>query len=186
MSILKSTNTTLKNWRTDGEHILYAMQVPTDSSLTGLDIFAAAAYDLIQIRQTTNRPIIISMHPDLQKDWGERNFLQNNQYFKKFQSVVSLVGANLQIGNSKESLENCWCTVCYTSGFGFDSIAEGVPVITLSERSFVAPISEKNLYNIESPFIPTDDQKYAWLSRVAYCQWTIEEIKNGLITSRLK
>lgn len=178
-SILRNTGTQLKPWRGDGEHILYAMQVPADSSLTGLDIFAAAQYDLIQIRQITTRPIKISLHPDLHKAWGMDNFNQNNQHFKRFKTVAALVGAQLQIGGSKKALENCWCTVCYTSGFGFDSIAEGVPVITLSERSFVAPICSHNLYDIEAPYMPSECQKIEWLSRVAYCQWSIEEIKEG-------
>lgn len=179
-SILDATKTTLKSWRKNGEHILYAMQVPADSSLSGLDVFAAAQYDLVQIRQTTNRPIIITLHPDLQKAWGMDNFKKNNQHFERFKAVASVVGAKVQIGGSKAALENCWCTICYTSGFGFDSLAEGVPVITLSQRNFIAPICGSNLYDIENPYIPCEVDKMAWLSRIAYCQWTIEEIKNGL------
>jgi hypothetical protein len=185
-SILDATKTTIKSWRKNGEHILYAMQVPADSSLSGLDIFAAAQYDLVQIRQITNRPIIITLHPDLQKEWGMDNFKKNNQNFEKFKVVASVVGAKLQIGGSKDALENCWCTVCYTSGFGFDSMAEGVPVITLSQRNFIAPISGNNLYEIDDPHIPSEGEMMDWLSRIAYCQWTIDEIRSGLTKNHLE
>ena len=180
-AILENTSTTLKNWRKDGEHILYAMQVPADSSLRGLDVFAAAQYDLIKIREISERPIIISLHPDLQKDWGMNNFKENSKHFDRFLKVAEFVGANIQIGGSKKALENCWCVVCHTSGFSFDSITEGVPVITLSEGNFMAPICSHNIHDIESPYIPNNEEKMAWLSRVAYCQWTIEEVSNGLV-----
>lgn len=184
-SILENTKTNLKNWRSDGEHIIYAMQVPGDSSLRGLDIFAAAQYDLIQIRQISNRPIIITLHPDLKKGWAQENFKRNNQNFEKFTNVVDLVDAKLQLGGSEEALEGCWCTICYSSGFGFDSLAAGVPVITLSNNSFVAPLCSNSIYEIETPFIPNDCQKYSWLSRVAYCQWRLSEIKSGLFKKHI-
>jgi hypothetical protein len=52
----------------------------------------------------------------------------------------------------------------------------GVPVITLSNGSFVRGITSHSLNDIESPW--TGD---IWpeLSRLAYCQWTLDEIKNG-------
>lgn len=36
--ILKNTNTNIKPWRKNGEHILYALQLPADASLVGLDV----------------------------------------------------------------------------------------------------------------------------------------------------
>lgn len=184
-SVLLKVGKKLKPWRTAGDHILYAMQIPADSSLRGLDIFAAAQYDLIEIRQITDRPIIITLHPDLNKTWGINNLINNSQYFNAFKKVVSLVGGSLQIGGSKDALRNCWCTVCHTSGFGFESITEGIPVITLSRTNFIAPICSQSLYDIEDPYIPTNEIKTSWLNILSYCQWNIEEIESGEVLEHL-
>ena len=180
-SILDNTSTSLEPWRKDGEHILYAMQVPADSSLRGLDIFAAAQYDLFQIRQITSRPIRVSLHPDLRKDWGMSNFKENNRHFDRFMKVAEMVGAQVQIGETRKALEGCWCVVCYTSGFGFESLAAGIPVITLNAGNFVAPLCSQTLYDINNPYTAKENEKIYWLSRVAYCQWNMNEIKSGKV-----
>ena len=184
--ILQKTGTPLKDWRKDGDHIVYAMQVPADSSLRGLDIFAAAQYDLFQIRQISTRPIVVTLHPDLNKLWGKVRFSKNKQNFENFKKVASAVGAVIQIGGSHDALHGSWCSVCYTSGFAFDSISYGVPVITLSKHNFMSPISSRDLFDIDNPRVADEGEKLSWLSRVAYCQWNLSEIQGGAVRAHFR
>jgi hypothetical protein len=174
--ILENTNTVLKDWRKDGDHIIYAMQVPADTSLTGLDIFAAAQYDLILLRKLTNRPIYISMHPDTKHGWGKSQFNDNKRSYDGFLKVVDLTNSIIADCSTQELFNNAWCTICYTSGSSFDSIANGIPVITLSQLSFMRPLSSISYYDINNPLII---DRLPWLSKIAYCQWTIDEVRSG-------
>jgi hypothetical protein len=174
--ILTRTNTEIKPWRTDGEHIIYPMQVPRDSSLMGLDIFAAAQYDLVFLRQITDRPIYITMHPDLQKEWGKAELSKSMDNFEDFKRAVHFT-KSMVVENSTESLfDNAWCTVCHTSGTGFDSIAAGIPVIALSNKNFITELAGQNYYDVLDPPMynrgPT-------LAKLAYCQWTAQEVEDG-------
>lgn len=181
--ILTNTNTTLQPWRKNGEHIVYAMQVPYDSSLLGLDVFAAAQYDLIMLRKLTNRPIFVSLHPDIASGWGKGEFEKNKMHYDAFLRTVDFTRSNIATVPTSNLFNDAWCTVCHTSGTAFDSIAAGIPVITLHERSFLREISSSSHYDIESPkmidIIP-------WLSKIAYCQWTIEEVNSGLFKSHVE
>lgn len=174
--ILAQTNTNLLPWRTHGEHIIYAMQVPGDSSLLGLDVYAAAQYDLLFLRQLTNRPIIVSQHPDLKKKWGQKEFKKNKGSFDGFQKVIDITKAEITSEKTESLFDDAWCTVCHTSGIGFDSIANGIPVITLNERSFVRNISSASYYDIENPSTP---DRIPHLSKIAYCQWSLQEVESG-------
>jgi len=175
--ILKNQNKEMeKEWRSSGDHILFPMQVPNDSSLRGIDIWAAAQYDLIKLRQNTDRKIIITLHPDIKKGWGQTRFNQSKQHFDNFKKVADTVGATISDKPSKQLLQNCWCVVTYTSGFSFDAIIRGIPVITINNRSFAAPISSNFIEEIEDPKL---GNRIDWLSNVAYCEWSVEEIKQG-------
>lgn len=176
-AMLEQTHTKLLPWRKSGDHIIYAMQVPADSSLLGLDIFAAAQYDLTFLRQITDRPIYITMHPDLQKTWAQHYFEKNKQHFDGFARILENTKSHI-VKNSTESLfNNAWCTVCHTSGVGFDSIAAGIPVVALSNRSFVTDLAGNSYYDVLEPPTP---ERIPVLSKLAYCQWTLQEVERGI------
>jgi len=172
--IFKKTNTVLKPWRSDGEHIIYAMQIPEDTSLLGLDVFAAAQYDLTMLRRLTNRPIYVTLHPGMRK---RPKVIKNNQRFvESFEEIVGLSDCVISDTPTHDLFKDAWCTVCYTSGTSYESIINGIPAITLSERSFMRPITSTSWYDIENPMM-TD--RMPWLSKIAYCQWTLSEVKSG-------
>jgi hypothetical protein len=182
--ILKKQDRHLSSdWRKTGEHILFPLQVPCDSSLRGLDIWAAAQYDLIKLRQNTDRDIILTMHPDTQnREYAKKRFSDSNQHFEKFKEVVAMVGAEISNVDTHQLLENCWCVVTYSSGVSFDAILRGIPVITMSNRSFAAPICSHYIEEIETPKMV---DRISWFSNVAYCEWNIEEIKRGVCREHL-
>ena len=173
-SVLRATKTTLKPYRKTGEHILYALQVPQDTSLTGLEVFSAAQHDLVALRCYTSRPIILTAHPAMRK----KNRDDTNISYLCLKELCQ----NMKIPfhekheDSSVFLRNCWCVVCHSSGFAVDAVLAGVPAITLHHGSFVYPICSHDLSEVENPKMP---DRIPWFSRLAYCQWTLEEIKNG-------
>lgn len=180
--LLKRNDIQLNDWREDGDHILIATQVPNDSSLRGIDIWASLQYDLIKLRQYTNRRIFITLHPEVQKGWGKKRFDDASKHYANFQKVVNMVGAQILTQDSKSLLQNCWAVICYSSGFSFDALVRGIPVITLSNRNFAAPICSHFIEEIENPKM---GDRMEWLSNIAYCEWSIEEIRNGICKEHL-
>ena len=172
--IFEKTNTSFKPWRSTGDHIIYAMQIPEDTSLVGLDVFLAAQYDLAMLRTITDRPIYITFHP------GCKNrplvMKNNTRFLEGFDEIVEATDSIISEESTQELLVDAWCTVCYTSGTAFESVVAGIPAVTLSERSFVRPITADTWYGVIDPPIP---ERIPWLSRLAYCQWNLTEIEDG-------
>ena len=174
--LLDKNRVKLEDWRTDGDHILIATQVPNDSSLRGIDIWASLQYDLIKLRQYTNRPIFITLHPETKRGWGKSRFDSASQHYANFQKVANMVGAQILTQDSKSLLQNCWAVICYSSGFSYDALIRGIPVITLSNRNFASSICSQFVEEIEQPKM---GDRMQWLSNIAYCEWSINEIRNG-------
>lgn len=178
--MFNKTNTVLKPWRTDGDHIIYAMQIPEDTSLLGLEVYAAAQYDLTMLRRLTNRPIYVTIHPGQSR---RPKTMKNNQRFvDSFYRIVELTDCKIADKSTHELFDAAWCTVCYTSGSAYESVINGIPAITLSERSFVRPITSTSWYDVKNPTMP---DRMPWLSRLAYCQWSIDEVLSGKFKSHV-
>jgi hypothetical protein len=172
--MFEKTNTELKPWRTKGNHVIYAMQIPEDTSLLGLDVFAAAQYDLTMLRRLTDRPIMISLHPGMKR--RHKIVERNKRYVESFYEIVRLSDCVISEVSTHDLFQDAWCTICYTSGTAYESIVNGIPAITLSERSFMRPITSTSWYDVENPITP---DRIPWLSRIAYCQWNLSEILDG-------
>ena len=183
-SILKATNSRIRPYRKRGNHILYALQVPRDRSLVGLDIFTAAQYDLVALRTHTSRKIIVTVSPVMvQKLWAIKRLrnesLQNYFYLKKLCETLDIEiydNFKTQEEDSSQFFKDCWCVVCHSSGVAVEAIMAGVPAITLHPASFVYPICSHDLSEVENPKMA---DRIAWFSRLAYCQWTLAEIEGG-------
>jgi hypothetical protein len=179
--IFKKTSTEMKPWRKNGDHIIYAMQIPEDTSLLGLDVFSAAQYDLTMLRKLTDRPIYVSLHPGCAR--RPKVMERNQRFLDSFYRVVEITNSKIVDVPTHELYDGAWCTVCYTSGTGYDSIIAGIPAVTLSERSFVRPITSTSWYDVISPKMP---DRLPWLSKIAYCQWTLSEVRNGIFKEHVE
>lgn len=70
------------------------------------------------------------------------------------------------------------CLVTYNSIASIEALMEGKPAIVLGPNA-AQVIAETNIANIERPRIPSRDEMDAFMSHLAYCQFTIEEFKSG-------
>ena len=184
--ILHNTHSDIVPYRKTGKHILYPLQMPSDTNLLGTNPFEAAQYDLITLRRHTSRPIVVTVKPHMVREqWAIQRIDtldESKVHYRCLKDLCRRLGVTFYDGfekkgtNSSMFLKNCWCVVCHSVTFAVDAVMAGVPVIALHPASFVYPICSHALSEIENPKMP---DRIPWLSRLAYCQWTLDEIRNG-------
>lgn len=75
----------------------------------------------------------------------------------------------------EDDLSRAWACVTWGSGAGIKALAYGVPVIHEFRQWIGAPAASGNL-DIENPIM---GDRLAMFQRLAFAQWTMEEITNG-------
>jgi len=163
------------NWKQDGDYILLCMQKVGDASLRGADVFAWTEQSVNQIRQYTDKKIIIRPHPLYRKS------AQHNTLKEKVLAVADVHWQEADITKPNfrpiaEQLKNAWCTVTYSSGTGIDAVINGVPNVACDTGSMAYDVSSKDIAEIENPY---RGDKTEWANKIAHCQWNIDEFESG-------
>jgi hypothetical protein len=79
----------------------------------------------------------------------------------------------------EEALASAWhCLVTFNSTCGLKAILAGIPVVC-SPSSFYAEVAEISLSRIDDPRWPTLEERVSFFSRLAYAQWTLDELESG-------
>jgi len=162
-------------WKQDGEYILLCMQKVGDASLRGADVFQWTEDTVNNIRNHTDRKIIIRPHPLYRKS------SLHNTLKEKVLTVADVHWQEADVTKSNfvpivEQLKNAWCTVTYSSGTGIDAVINGIPNVACDTGSMVYEVSSKEISEVESPF--TGD-KTEWANKISHCQWSIDEFESG-------
>lgn len=166
-----------------GNKIVIALQLAGDASLRHNDINDWAVDAVQQLRQFSDRPIEIRVHPAI----SEKGMTNHNDLFKR----LAFLGMNnvKVVDGSREAFEyqckDAHAVVTYSSGLAIDALLFGVPVITCDEGGFAYDITENKLSNIESMYIPDEGKVKQWLYNLAYCQWKVEEMADGTAINHL-
>lgn len=165
-SISKKQNIEIKPWRQDGDHILITLQKENDSSLKGVDNFTWATNVIKEIRQYTDRKIIIRGHP------------LNKRPYPPIEGTTFSQNALLE-----DDLKNCWALVSYTSLSSVEAVCEGIPVFTNGVGNMAWPVANHDFSTIENPYMPERTQ---WLFDTAYMQWSMDEFADGSVWQHLR
>ena len=163
------------NWKQDGDYILLCMQKVGDASLRGADVFAWTEQSVNQIRQYTDKDIVIRPHPLYRKS------ILHNTLKERVLAVADVHWQEADVTKPNfrpvaEQLKNAWCTVTYSSGTGIDAVINGVPNVACDTGSMVYDVSSKDIAEIENPY---KGDKTEWCNRIAHCQWSVEEFESG-------
>lgn len=67
--------------------------------------------------------------------------------------------------------------VTHGASAAIDAVIAGVPAITLGECA-ATPVSGK-LKHIAEPTFPIEERRMEWLANLAWCQWSLSEIRSG-------
>ena len=162
-------------WQQSGDYILVCMQKVGDASLRGKDIFQWTRETVREIRNHTQRKIIIRPHPLYRKS-SLHNALKDE--------MLAIADVHWQESDLtkpafvpiEDQVAKAWCTVTYSSGTGIDAVINGVPNIACDTGSMVYDVSSKKLSEVENPF---RGDKKEWMNKIAHCQWSIEEFESG-------
>jgi hypothetical protein len=167
----------LKPWRTGGDHILLCMQRNGGWSMSGQHVLDWAAATILELRNWTNRPIVIRPHPG---DKAAAGYIGNFSRTGDLRNVrVSQSGTSLV-----DDLRNCWAVVNHNSSPAVAAAIEGIPVfVTDPERSQCREIANVDLGRIEDPHMP---DRQAWIERLAMSHWKFDELKSGEVWRHMR
>lgn len=173
--IQKELNIEVKPWRTNGEYIVVALQLPGDASLRGRNISEWAYETIAKIRELSSRRIILRT-PQLDRDF-------DMDYIKR---AIDLGNVEIQRGtkeNLNPTIDGALFTVSYSSGFGIESVLRGIPAVVCDSGSFAVPMSTP----LEEVFThPRTPDRQQWLNDLSYAQWSLKEIGNGTAWKHLR
>jgi hypothetical protein len=183
-----------KDWKSNGEYVLFTMQKPGDSSLNELytkqgyrNYWVWAEDTVKEIRKNTDRKIIIRPHINQQVN-GNRHAedictrIDNCEVSKNYEWHPNF-GASGGTGLQRD-LDNAWCTVTYNSLSAVESVMSGTPVITMHKGAMAWPVAHHSLADIESLNRNIDITQ--WLYDSAYTSWTGQEFSSGAVWNHLK
>jgi hypothetical protein len=163
--ISSKLNISLKDYRTQGNHILLCLQRNGGWSMGDYDVVSWAHNTINELRKHSNRPIVIRAHPG---DKAARAY------------VDSITGLNVTISrnaNLVDDLKNCWAVVNHNSSPVVGAAIEGYPIfVTDVARSQCWDIANTDLSQIESPQLP---DRQAWINRISMFHWNFDELKSG-------
>jgi len=173
----KKLNIELKPWRSTGDSIIICGQHHKSHQWRNnpsMNVWFEQQVN--ELRKHTDRPIIIRPHP--------RNTIGLD--VSKWKNVTKVLPQRdyntVDDTDFKETLKHAWAVVNYSSNPAMMAVFNGVPVF-VSEQSLCYDVGNINLSNINNPNKP--DRKN-WANKLAYTEWTTEEIKQGLPWERIK
>ena len=79
-------------------------------------------------------------------------------------------------GDLRPILNDAFCLVAYNSNAATEAVIQGIPAIVLGE-SACSPVARTSIRDIESPNYA---DREPWAHGLAYHQWTIKELRDGI------
>lgn len=145
----------LKPWHHDREgYALIMGQAPGDASLRGLNV-SSWATDCAATLIDHGWRVKFRPHPVRAPERRVKN-------------------AEYTTGTLADALAGAAFVVTYNSNSGVDAACAGVPVIALDRGSMARPVAS---HALTAPLVMPDRQR--WAERLAYSQWSNEELSNG-------
>ena len=165
----------IQDWKRRGDAVLFNLQKDGDSALNrltynGIDYKEYCAEKIKEIKQYTDRPIIIRKHPldnvvapYLEKIYPEIEFSKNKNLY--------------------DDLNRSWCMITYNSTSCVESTLYGTPTITLDPSAISWSVSQHKLQDIENLH---NIDRTEWCKRIAFMQWQGNELLDGYVWKLLK
>ncbi len=166
-------NLSLKDWRSNGNHILICAQRNGGWSMKGLDVYKWVEQTVAEIKTYTDRPIVVRGHP------GDKNF---RKYLQPKDSSWVL-SKNEKI---TEDFKNAWAVVTYNSSPGVAAAIEGIPVFVTDPEPKISQayaVANTNLSCIENP---KTFERVKWVEKLSMCHWKFDELSNGTAWAHMR
>lgn len=157
---------TAKPWTGNGGHILVAgmsAKAAWAEKLEPVESFERGAIDTL--RKATDRPIIYRPKPS----WKDAKPIEGIEYSDPLQSLA-------------EALTDCHAVVTHHSNVAVDGLVDGIPCFVWD--GVATKMGSSDLRLIDKPLRPDDRDQ--WCADVAYTQWTMQEMRQGLVWRHFK
>lgn len=164
--ISHNLNLPLKEYRTNGNHILICCQRNGGWSMKGLSVMDWLNQTIATIKSFTDRPIVVRAHPG---DKKSHTYLRINQ-----KNVTISKRPNL-----RDDLVNAWATVVYNSSPSVASLIEGVPAFVTDPQPEYAQTNEVANTNLKRLEDPKMFERQQWIEKLSMCHWNFNELKSG-------
>lgn len=138
------------------------------------DATAYAEYIIAKLRQYTKREIVYRPKPS----WAAN-------HPEECQPIRGTHYSHPHVEISKE-IARCHLVATHGSNAAFDALAAGVPVMVLGDGLCKPMGLGFEFERIEEPPFPSDAERRQFFADAAYCQWTNEELANGVAWADLK
>jgi len=165
-----SVGAKIEPWRKGGQHILYCAQngrPPFFHINEELPYFQWQENFLKELSGVAKCDIVYRPHP--------RGRLSN----KKIQSFLPSMG-NVTIStndNLYDDFLDAKCIITYNSTCSVNSIIKGIPTFVIDKDYITRGLARNGLKFIEKPLTL---KRSGWLNSFGYCQWSEEEVVNGI------
>ena len=155
----------IKDWKRDGEYILFLIQRDGGWSMKGLSPVEWARQKIEAVRTVSNLPIVLRPHPG------------------KIADLRPLLRPGITISDSikvpiEHDLRRAKAAFVFNSSSGVASILEGVPLWVDDSSSVCWDVANYNIGDINYQRLIDRSQ---WINDLAACHWTDEESRQGLI-----
>jgi len=174
--IRRDCNINVKPMVKKGRHILLCCQRNGGWSMGGYDVVAWIINTITQIRQHSDRPIVIRAHPG---DKKAVRYMDRNLFRRMPGVTLSAFDRPLH-----QDLHKCWAVVNHNSSSIVGPIIQGYhSFITDPKKSQCADVSHIEFKHIENP-LKFDRQ--AWLRRISMFHWKFTELEDGTCWNHMR
>ena len=135
-----------------GRYILVAPPSPKSFTLWDIDQQQWIDQTVAEIKKHTDRPIKVRL-----KRPRDERFRENTL---------------------EEDLKDSHCLVTYNSVAACEALINGTPAFTLGPNA-AQQLARHDLSEIETPYVPSEDEREAWLRHLSYSQFTRKEMNTG-------
>jgi hypothetical protein len=155
----------MKDWKRDGEYILFLLQRDGGWSMKGLSPVEWTRQKIEAVRKVSNLPIVLRPHPG------------------KIADLRPLLRPGVTISDStkipiEHDLRRAKAAFVFNSSSGVASILEGVPLWVDDSGSVCWDVANYNIGDIDYPKLNDRSQ---WINDLATCHWTDDESRQGLV-----
>ncbi len=145
--------------------VIVCGQVPWDASVQHSDHLGWCSETIAILRATTSRKIIFRPHPVIEGkvDYG-------------------VSGVEMSKRDMENDLTRAHAVVTFNSNSAVDAAIRGIPVFVADKGSMALGVANTDLSSIENP---STFPRQKWVNDLAYSQWTLSEIAEGLPIAHL-
>lgn len=171
--IKNKLNFDLQPWKINqGKYVLVCLQRDGGWSMGGLSVSNWLSSIIKEIKQYTDKPIVLRPHP------GDKHSKKIAE--KSIENGVTLSTRETLL----EDLNHAWACITYNSSPGVASAIEGVPTFALNlEQSQASDVSHKTISQLANL---QEFDRTQWIQNIAQCHWDFNDMSSGRAWEHMK